>query len=47
MLLSTTTPASAMTPMPDMTTPNGWPAMSRPSSTPMVDMITDESTTNV
>ena len=42
MLLFTTMPASAMTPMPDMMMPKGWPMTSRPMSTPTVDMMTAE-----
>ncbi len=44
MLLFTTTPASAMTPMPVMTTPKGWPMIIRPRNTPIVDMTTADST---
>ena len=44
MLLFTITPALAMTPMPVITTPNGWPMTMRPSSTPMVESTTAVST---
>ena len=44
MLLFTTTPASAMTPMPDMTMPKAWPVSSRPRNTPIVAMTTQDST---
>ncbi len=44
MLLFTMTPALAMMPMPVITTPNGWPMIIRPSSTPMVDSTTADST---
>ena len=44
MLLFTITPALAITPMPVITTPNGWPITSSPSSTPKVDITTAVST---
>ena len=44
MLLFTTTPASAITPIPVITTPKGWPMIIRPRNTPMVDMTTADST---
>ena len=40
MLWFTTMPASAITPMPLMTMPKGWPVIIRPISTPMVDITT-------
>ncbi len=42
MLLFTTTPASAMMPMPVITMPKGWPMIIRPRKTPIVDMMTAE-----
>lgn len=44
MLLLTTTPASAMTPMPDITITKAWPVSIMPSSAPIVAMTTQEST---
>ena len=40
MLLLTTMPANAITPMPPMTMPNGWPVTNRPTNTPSVDITT-------
>ena len=40
MLWFTTMPASAITPMPLITMPKGWPVIIRPISTPMVDITT-------
>ena len=42
MLLLTTIPASAMTPIPLITMPKGCSIMSRPSMTPTVDIMTAE-----
>jgi hypothetical protein len=44
MLLLTTTPASAITPIPVMTIPKGCPMISSPRKTPMVDITTADST---
>ena len=46
MLLFTTTPASAMKPMPDMTMTKVWPVSSMPSSAPIIAMTTQVSTRN-
>ena len=46
MLLFTTTPASAMTPMPDMTMTKVCPVSSMPSSAPIVAMTTQDSTSS-
>ena len=46
MLLFTTTPASAITPMPDMTMTKAWPVSIMPSNAPIVAMTTQDSTRN-